>query len=234
MDQASSREEQWAYYVDSYYMHADTEGVATDLLSPPWIRRSVPSTDISPQSIFVNEMHVKICLNSYKLFYLVNTEDTLVREKSDRTVTAKTIEYNRKGRAKDGKKWTAEGYRTKEAENAAAEAAAEAREQNIVPHAATLGPSAVDQGNSPPATSVTPVPQPEIPRSVDTTPLPTEQKNEDDVKIESPPVAPDASDTMDIETTDPIEPTVEVSEVVIAQDERNGGNVDEDTEMPDA
>jgi histone deacetylase complex regulatory component SIN3 len=45
LDQATTREEQWAYYVDSYYMHADTEGVAIDLLAAPWIRRSAFPND---------------------------------------------------------------------------------------------------------------------------------------------------------------------------------------------
>jgi hypothetical protein len=208
LDQATTREEQWAYYVDSYYMHADTEGVPTDMLAPPWLRRSAPSHLPSEQSQVLNELQVKICLNTYKLFYLVNTEDALVRNKPNRTIRQKQLGYSRAGRKSDGKKWTEDGYHTKEAENAAAAAAAEAREQIVVPHPATITTTTptVTQGGSPPvATSATPAPQTETLRSTDPTPNPPAVVPEEivhpasDVKIESPPVAAEGVEAMDVE-----------------------------------
>ena len=155
LDQASTREEQWAYYVDSYYMHADTEGVATDMLAPPWLRRSVFSSQVLQEaSVVLNELQVKICLNTYKLFYLVNTEDTLVRHKVNRMVDAKRLAYNRAARIADGKKWTQDGYRTKEEQNAAAAAAAAEAREHVVPPS-TLG-TGVPQISPPPASSATP------------------------------------------------------------------------------
>src|SRR5579859_701347 len=138
LDQATTREEQWAYYVDSYYMHADTEGVATDLLSAPWLRRSVKSNEFPlDANLFINDLQVKICLNTYKLFYLVNTEDTLVRAKSNRDINDKRLNYNRAARAADGSKWTRDGTHTKEEQNAAA-AAAEAAKENLILHPARV------------------------------------------------------------------------------------------------
>jgi len=212
LDQATTREEQWAYYVDSYYMHADTEGVPTDMLAPPWLRRSAPSDLPSEQAQVLNELQVKICLNTYKLFYLVNTEDALVRAKPNRTIKTKRLGYSRAGRKADGKKWTQEGRETKEAENAAA-AAAEARQLLAVPQPTTItttDPPMVTQGGSPPVgTSATPAPQTETLRSTDPTPNPPAVVPEEivqpsnDVKIESPPVAAESGEAMDVEPAEP-------------------------------
>src|SRR5271163_4646569 len=114
LDQATSREEQWAYYVDSYYMHADTEGVATEELNAPVLRRLHYVADASVNGFVANELQVKICLNTYKLFYLVNTEDTLIRNDAARAVELKKYQYNRAARIADGQKWTRDGTHTKE------------------------------------------------------------------------------------------------------------------------
>ena len=237
LDQASTREEQWAYYVDSYYMHANTEGVAIDMLAPPWVRRSVfPSEVLQEASLVLNELQVKICLNTYKLFYLVNTEDTLVRHRVNRTVDAKRLAYNRVARIADGKKWTQNGYHTKEEQNAAAAvaaaaaaaAAAEAVEQNVVPHPSTLL-TAVPQTTPPVASSVTPAPQPDARQSADATPLPLstdEPAPRSDVKVESP-IPAESGEAMDIEQAESVSVALEP-----AQEKRQA--MDEDVEMPDA
>ena len=229
LDQASTREEQWAYYVDSYYMHADTEGVAIDMLAPPWLRRSVFSSQVLQEaSVVLNELQVKICLNTYKLFYLVNTEDTLVRHKVNRMVDAKRLAYNRAARIADGKKWTQDGYHTKEEQNAAAAAAAAEAREHVVPPS-TLG-TAVPQISPPAPSSVTPAPQPDAGQSAEATPipLPTEElAPRSDVKVESPPIPAESGEAMDIEPAESVsvapEPTREEPQVV-----------DEDVEMPDA
>lgn len=215
LDQATTREEQWAYYVDSYYMHADTEGVATDLLSAPWLRRSVTSNEFPlDANLFINELQVKICLNTYKLFYLVNTEDTLVRAKSNRTVSDKKLKYNHVARVSDGMKWTRDGTHTKEEQNAAA-AAAEAAKEHLVTHPVSVAAPA-SKVSPPPASSATPAPATDGPRS-SVTPNPPasvaaeEPAPEGDVKIESPPIEP--GEAMDFEPSQPTpvppEPRVE-------------------------
>jgi hypothetical protein len=239
LDQATTREEQWAYYVDSYYMHADTEGVPTDMLAPPWLRRSAPSDLPSEQAQVLAELQVKICLNTYKLFYLVNTEDTLVRAKVNRTIGPKQLGYNLAGRKADGKKWTQDGCETKEAENVAAAAAAEARELIAVPHPATITTTEttmVTQSGSPPVgTSATPAPQTETLRSTDPTPNPPAVVPEEiihpssDVKIESPPIATEIGEAMDVEPAEPA-PVVAVE----PQKEEPVKPATEDVEMMDA
>jgi hypothetical protein len=227
LDQASTREEQWAYYVDSYYMHADTEGVATEMLTAPWLRRSVfPSEFLQEAALVINELQVKICLNTYKLFYLVNTEDTLIRNKVNRVVDTNKLAYNRAVRKVDGKKWTQNGQRTKEERNAAT-AAMELREHLHPP--STIS-AAVSQTSPPPASSVTPTPQPDLQRLTDPTPNPPAVEGPattGDVKVESPPLPVEAGEAMDIE---PTEPTTTL--VLNPPDEPKAA--DEDVEMQDA
>ena len=228
LDQASTREEQWAYYVDSYYMHANTEGVAVDMLAAPWVRRSIfPSAILHEASVVINELQVKICLNTYKLFYLVNTEDTLVRHKANRAVDAKRLAYNRAARIADGKKWTQDGYHTKEEQNAAA-AAAEAKE-HVVTHPSTLD-TAVPQTSPPVASSVTPAPQPDARQSADATPIPISTEEpvpRNDIKVESPPIPAESGEAMEIEIAK------SASEALRVAYER-AQHVDEDVDMPDA
>ena len=228
LDQATTREEQWAYYVDSYYMHADTEGVATELLSAPWLRRSVTSNDFPlDANLFINELQVKICLNTYKLFYLVNTEDTLVRAKSNRNIGYKKLKYNHAARVSDGRKWTRDGTHTKEEQNAAA-AAAEAAKEHLVPLPTSVTtPSG--KVSPPPTSSATPAPPTDDPRS-SVTPNPPasvaeEPAPEGDVKIESPGV--ESGEAMDFEPSQPtpVPPEPRVEEPIAT----NG-----DVEMADA
>lgn len=218
LDQATTREEQWAYYVDSYYMHADTEGVPTDMLASPWIRRSAIYRDflLSDNFLFINGLQVKICLNTYKLFYLVNTEDTLVRKKEARAVPVRQLNYNRAARKQDGLKWTRNGHVTKEEQNAAAAAEAQAKEKEMeieqpvqteVPAAGSVPPSETIQS---PGATPAPVPAP----------VASEPTAIDDVKNESP-LAPIASGEVmdDVETSNPLpETTQEVPPPPAAED----------------
>jgi hypothetical protein len=228
LDQATSREEQWAYYVDSYYMHADTEGVATELLSAPWLRRTVIAMEFPQETtVFLNNLQVKICLNTYKLFYLVNTEDTLVRHKSNRVVNARRLGYNRAARNHDGKKWTQHGHDTKEAQNAAA-AAAEKEQQMAIAAASSATPGI--QITPPPGSSVTPAPQSEAPHSVEPTPNPPAAPTEQapmagDVKVESPPALVETGEAMDVEGTSTVVPEPKAEEPKASN---------EDVEMLDA
>jgi hypothetical protein len=226
LDQASTREEQWAYYVDSYYMHADTEGVATDLLASPWLRRSATIAEFPQESsVLASELQVKICLNTYKLFYLVNTEDTLVRSKQSRLVSAYKLHHNRDERKAAGTKWTQRGYLTKEEQNEAA-AAAEVREQQIAAQPAITASATQDSV----APSETPAPQNDVVASPDQTSIPPAAAEElapsNDVKIESPPAPVEGEAMVDIEIPDPV--------AVVQEDALDVPAVNEDTEMPDA
>jgi hypothetical protein len=172
-------------------------------------------------------LQVKICLNTYKLFYLVNTEDTLVRFKTNRVVEPKKLAYNRAARIYDGKKWTQNGHVTKEAQNAAA-AAAEKEQQMVIVPTASATPGI--QISPPPPSSVTPAPQSEAQRSVEPTPNPPASLTEKplisgDVKVESPPAPAETGEAMDVEKSTPVIAEGSAEEIKAAN---------EDVEMLDA
>ena len=231
LDQATTREEQWAYYVDSYYMHADTEGVATDMLAAPWLRRSIfPNETVQDPTVISSNLQVKICLNTYKLFYLVNTEDAFVRSTANRAVKPTRFNYNKAARKADGKKWTRDGHATKEEEDAKAALEA-ARAQNVVPHPSSIGAPPANP-TSPPAptgTSVTPAPQSEQQPPSDTTPAASVSAfPAGDVKKESPLLENEPGEVMDIED---VEITAASLPSEIAREEKQ---VIEDVVMGDA
>jgi len=231
LDQATTREEQWAYYVDSYYMHADTEGVATDMLTAPWLRRSIfPNETVHDPTIISSNLQVKICLNTYKLFYLVNTEDAFVRNTANRAVKPTRFSYNKAARKTDGKKWTRDGHATKEEEDAKAALEA-ARARNVVPHPSSIGAPPANETTPPGPTgsSVTPAPQLEQQPPAETTPTPSVLAPlASDVKRESPQLANEPGEAMDIE--DVGIPAVPVAFEIVREEKR----VIEDVEMGDA
>jgi hypothetical protein len=176
-------------------MHADTEGVPTDMLTSPWLRRTALFSDFLPSEnfILVNGQQVKICLNTYKLFYLISTEDVLVRKNEARAVSPGKWKYDVAARRKDGMKWTRNGHVTLEAQNAAAAAEAEAKEREIVPEPPPIELPAI----APPVS--------ETPRSPDATPVPVpavvEPATSGEAKDESPTLKPEVSEAMDVEST---------------------------------
>jgi paired amphipathic helix protein Sin3a len=228
LNQATTREEKWAYYVDSYYMHANTEGINTEFLHPPMARRSIkPNEVLSDPAVIISDLQVKICLNTYKLFYLCDTEDAFIRSAADRAVKPTRWNYNRAARKADGKKWTWEGYSTKMAEDekAALEAA---RAQNVVPHPSSIGvASAIQMGEgAPTGETAPPAEQP----PTEATPAPSVPVAEDgpapgEVKTETPPLASEPGEAMDIE-----EPSVAPA----LEPPRDEKPATEDVEMADA
>lgn len=228
LDQATTREERWAYYVDSYYMHANTEGIATHMLHPPMLRRSINANEVlSDPAVIASDLQVKICLNTYKLFYLCDTEDAFIRSAADRAVKPTRWNYIRAARKADGKKWTFEGRSTREAEEekAALEAA---RAQNVVPHPSSIGvPSTVQTiEGAPVGETALPVEQPPTEATlVSSVPGTEDGPAPGEVKMETPPLASEPGEAMDIE-----EPAV----VAVPEPPQDETPATEDVEMADA
>ncbi|CAG8503876.1 11727_t:CDS:10 [Diversispora eburnea] len=80
-----SSEEKWAYYMYSYMSLNPTEGVSSRS-EKPFLKRNLPSVDISEQImsnlITRNSLEIKICINSYHVFFVSNTEDSFRRIQS--------------------------------------------------------------------------------------------------------------------------------------------------------
>ncbi|KAK9469030.1 hypothetical protein V1512DRAFT_258454 [Lipomyces arxii] len=88
LNSATTAEEKWKYYLTSYVMSAPTEGVPVEKVKMPFLRRNLPSEDIeteeadapaTPKTYSHSGLRVRICLNTYKLFWEEFTEDSFVR-----------------------------------------------------------------------------------------------------------------------------------------------------------
>ncbi|KAG0335816.1 Transcriptional regulatory protein sin3 [Podila humilis] len=82
LDTAISSEEKWGYYIDSYVLLTPTEGVLTSGF-PTFLKRNLPShiPEEPPQDIITRSgLEVKICINTYKIFFVNSTEDYFRRK----------------------------------------------------------------------------------------------------------------------------------------------------------
>ncbi|CAG8603504.1 7985_t:CDS:10 [Funneliformis mosseae] len=79
---AVSSEEKWAYYMYSYMSLNPTEGVSAKT-DRPFLKRNLPSVEgserILPNVLTRNGLEIKICINSYHVFFVNNTEDSFRR-----------------------------------------------------------------------------------------------------------------------------------------------------------
>ena len=78
--EATNKEEAWKYYIAAWTVTKPTPGVPQDTCKP-CLTRNLPSDD-DPESyqdarFIQSRLEVKICMNTYKLFYVKNTEDVL-------------------------------------------------------------------------------------------------------------------------------------------------------------
>ncbi|KAJ3094926.1 Transcriptional regulatory protein sin3 [Phlyctochytrium planicorne] len=91
VDDSISSEEKWSLYVDQYIQLSATEGVRLRHRPGPFLRRNHPSrvpddppTDVETRS----GLELKICLNTYKIFFVENTEDYFRRRRAPPTASA--------------------------------------------------------------------------------------------------------------------------------------------------
>ncbi|KAF9968472.1 Transcriptional regulatory protein sin3 [Actinomortierella ambigua] len=104
LDTAISSEEKWGYYIDSYVLLTPTEGVAASVV-PTFMKRNLPEQmllDEPPQDVTTTSgLEIKICINTYKIFFVNNTEDFFKRNKVAFPVTEeKSRELRAKRRSK--------------------------------------------------------------------------------------------------------------------------------------
>ncbi|PWW72152.1 hypothetical protein C7212DRAFT_302264 [Tuber magnatum] len=93
------KDERWNYYIQTYMMCAPTEGIPLGRCDKVFLTRNRPSEDDLPEdgspremignSVadgFCNEenMEIRICVNTYRLFFAPNTEDFMVQRRSQR------------------------------------------------------------------------------------------------------------------------------------------------------
>ncbi|KAG6809875.1 hypothetical protein H0H92_014314 [Tricholoma furcatifolium] len=69
----------WQAYIDSYVSHDITEGVSPAKVKSPFLRRSLPrssgDTPPPPTTVSRDALEIKVCVRTYRLFFVSNTED---------------------------------------------------------------------------------------------------------------------------------------------------------------
>ena len=91
-DDPVSNEERWSLYVDNYIQLSTTQGVR---ITDPFLRRNLPRQLVEePLSGFEmrSGLELKICINTYKIFFVENTEDYFCRLESRRKVRQRQLE----------------------------------------------------------------------------------------------------------------------------------------------
>jgi paired amphipathic helix protein Sin3a len=83
-DDSISSEEKWSLYVDQFVQLSTTEGSAVKRREP-FLKRNLPKEvgDDPPLNVeTVSGLELKICVNTYKIFFVDNTEDYFRRKHS--------------------------------------------------------------------------------------------------------------------------------------------------------
>ncbi|KAK9462804.1 uncharacterized protein V1516DRAFT_671173 [Lipomyces oligophaga] len=89
LSDAETAEEKWKYYLTSYVMSAPTEGVPTDKVHMPFLRRNLPTDEgdsddeeeAAPSETTYSKgtLKVRLSMGTYKMFFEQDTEDFFVR-----------------------------------------------------------------------------------------------------------------------------------------------------------
>lgn len=83
-DDSISSEEKWSLYVDQFVQLSTTEGINVKRREP-FLKRNLPKEvgDDPPLNVeTVSGLELKICVNTYKIFFVDNTEDYFRRKHS--------------------------------------------------------------------------------------------------------------------------------------------------------
>ncbi|KAI7825290.1 hypothetical protein BC939DRAFT_448438 [Gamsiella multidivaricata] len=105
LDTAISSEEKWGYYIDSYVLLTPTEGVLPSNF-PTFLKRNLPAhiPEEPPQDIITHSgLEVKICINTYKIFFVNSTEDFFKRKGS--SVSRERLNEGRAKRSEKMQAW---------------------------------------------------------------------------------------------------------------------------------
>ncbi|TIA75342.1 hypothetical protein E3P89_00322 [Wallemia ichthyophaga] len=90
-ERKQTRDQKWTYYIQSYLLQTPTEGLNADLTAP-FLYRSIPQqseeaeeddeeTAIVDRSEYSNGMELRICMRTYRMFFVPKTEDSFVIKK---------------------------------------------------------------------------------------------------------------------------------------------------------
>ncbi|KAJ4471621.1 histone deacetylase complex, SIN3 component [Lentinula aciculospora] len=69
----------WQTYIDSYVANESTKGIAPQKVKRPFLKRNLPKPEIlsEPDIVGNDALEIKVCVRTYRLFYVSDTEDYL-------------------------------------------------------------------------------------------------------------------------------------------------------------
>lgn len=87
LDEARTAEQKWLHYMSSFSLWTPTEGLPAEAQAP-FLRRSLPSNanleEDAAETRYVSRsaLEIRICLKTFKLFFVHDTEDVFIRVRS--------------------------------------------------------------------------------------------------------------------------------------------------------
>ncbi|KAK2461043.1 hypothetical protein APHAL10511_006984 [Amanita phalloides] len=93
----------WQGYIESYVSDENTDGISQARTRRPFLRRNLPRDvgEIAPSIIVHPGIEIKVCIRTYRLFYVTNSEDYFWRERTAEVAwTAEHLEASNKQRRK--------------------------------------------------------------------------------------------------------------------------------------
>lgn len=118
LDDAEVLSGRWQAYVEGFVSETETPGVPTSKVRRPFLRRSLPTTTTkaagssSSQGFYARGgLEIKVCVRTYRLFYVSRTEDVLwrVQAAAERERAAARLEARDAARARWLEKFTTRG-----------------------------------------------------------------------------------------------------------------------------
>jgi len=76
----------WQTYIESFVSNDSTEGVSQTRVRRPFLRRNLPPqvSREEPEFITADGLEIKVCVRTYRIFYVSKTEDYLWRIRTPR------------------------------------------------------------------------------------------------------------------------------------------------------
>ncbi|KAJ3720137.1 hypothetical protein C8R42DRAFT_672803 [Lentinula raphanica] len=95
--------DRWQTYIDSYVGSESTDGITTQKVQKPYLKRNLPSPSRSSELDMVgcDALEIKVCVRTYRMFYVSDTEDYLcaVRKKDDHAALLPSLRRREQARS---------------------------------------------------------------------------------------------------------------------------------------
>jgi len=83
-DESEALSGRWQNYIDAYVSGDTTEGILHSRVRRPYLRRNIPASvrETQPDVSSQDGLEIKVCVRTYRLFYVSKTEDLMWKHRS--------------------------------------------------------------------------------------------------------------------------------------------------------